>query len=59
MDRKERLILPITYNVHSGVQLENDIRFTLEVTPEPTNYKSRRTNDYRFRFVVFCLLIRR
>lgn len=34
MDRKERLILPITYNVHSGVQLENDIRFTLEVTPD-------------------------
>jgi len=25
--------LPITYNVHSGVQLENDIRFTLEVLP--------------------------
>lgn len=34
MDRKERFILPITYNVHSGVQLENDIRFTLEVTPD-------------------------
>lgn len=30
MDRKERFILPITYNVHSGVQFENDIRFTLE-----------------------------
>ncbi|MFJ7970520.1 hypothetical protein [Psychrobacillus sp. NPDC096389] len=26
--------MPITYNVHSGVQLENDIRFTLEVTPD-------------------------
>ena len=25
--------MPITYNVHSGVQLENDIRFTLEVLP--------------------------
>lgn len=25
--------MPITYNVHSGVQLENDIRFTLEGTP--------------------------
>ena len=33
MDRKERFILPITYNVHSGIQLENDIRFTLEVLP--------------------------
>lgn len=37
MDRKERFILPITYNVHSGVQLENDIRFTLEVTPDQPN----------------------
>lgn len=25
--------MPITYHVHSGVQLENDIRFTLEVLP--------------------------
>lgn len=40
MDRKERLILPITYNVHSGVQLENDIRFTLEVTPDEPSIKA-------------------
>ncbi|WP_391208166.1 hypothetical protein [Psychrobacillus sp. L4] len=25
--------MPITYNVHSGVQLENDIRFTLDENP--------------------------
>lgn len=40
MDRKERLILPITYNVHSGVQLENDIRFTLEVIPNQPTIKA-------------------
>ena len=32
--------MPITYNVHSGVQLENDIRFTLEVTPDQNNIKA-------------------
>lgn len=37
MVRKERLILPITYTVHSGVQLENDIRFTLEENPMNEN----------------------
>lgn len=26
--------MPITYDVHSGIQLENDIRFTLEVLPD-------------------------
>ena len=31
--RRERYILPITYQIKSGVQLENDIRFTLEVVP--------------------------
>ena len=40
MDRKERFILPITYNVHSGVQLENDIRFTLEVIPNNPQIKA-------------------
>lgn len=40
MDRKERYILPITYNVHSGVQLENDIRFTLEVIPNNPHIKA-------------------
>ncbi|MEK3978317.1 hypothetical protein MKY37_04400 [Psychrobacillus sp. FSL K6-2836] len=39
MDRKERFILPITYNVHSGIQLENDIRFTLEVLPNNHHIK--------------------
>ena len=29
--------MPITYNVHSGIQLENDIRFTLEVFPNNPN----------------------
>jgi len=32
--------LPITYNVHSGVQLENDIRFTLEVLPYNPHLKA-------------------
>ncbi|SEM28963.1 hypothetical protein SAMN04487786_1614 [Paenisporosarcina quisquiliarum] len=32
--------MPITYNVHSGVQLENDIRFTLEVFPNNPNIKA-------------------
>lgn len=40
MDRKERFILPITYNVHSGVQFENDIRFTLEETPHQPTIKA-------------------
>lgn len=40
MDRKERFILPITYNVLSGVQLENDIRFTLEVLPNNPQLKA-------------------
>ncbi len=40
MDRKERFILPITYFVHSGVQLENDIRFTLEETPNQPTIKA-------------------
>ncbi len=31
--RRERYILPITYQIKSGVQFENDIRFTLEVVP--------------------------
>ncbi|TQR17573.1 hypothetical protein [Psychrobacillus soli] len=32
--------MPITYNVHSGVQLENDIRFTLEEMPNHPNIKA-------------------
>lgn len=40
MDRRERYILPITYNVHSGIQLENDIRFTLEVLPSNPHLKA-------------------
>ena len=32
--------MPITYNVHSGVQLENDIRFTLEVLPYNPHLKA-------------------
>ena len=40
MDRRERSVLPITYYVHSGVQIENDIRFTLEVTPNTSNIKA-------------------
>jgi len=32
--------LPITYNVLSGVQLENDIRFTLEVLPNNPQLKA-------------------
>lgn len=40
MDRRERYILPITYNVHSGIQLENDIRFTLEVLPSNHHLKA-------------------
>ncbi|MFJ8067294.1 hypothetical protein ACIQYS_22255 [Psychrobacillus sp. NPDC096426] len=32
--------MPITYNVHSGVQLENDIRFTLEVMPNQPGIKA-------------------
>lgn len=40
MDRKERFILPITYNVHSGIQLENDIRFTLELLPNNSHIKA-------------------
>ncbi|MFJ7825182.1 hypothetical protein [Psychrobacillus sp. NPDC096623] len=32
--------MPITYNVHSGVQLENDIRFTLEVLPNDSHLKA-------------------
>ena len=32
--------MPITYNVHSGVQLENDIRFTLEVLPNNPHLKA-------------------
>lgn len=40
MDRKERVTLPITYYVHSGVQLENDIRFTLEETPNQPHIKA-------------------
>lgn len=40
MDRKERIILPITYYVHSGVQLENEIKFILEETSIQTNIKA-------------------
>ncbi|WP_342600448.1 hypothetical protein MHB48_04975 [Psychrobacillus sp. FSL H8-0483] len=40
MDRKERFILPVTYYVHSGVQLENDIRFTIEETLIRPNIKA-------------------
>ncbi|MGB3101548.1 MAG: hypothetical protein WBB56_06540 [Psychrobacillus psychrotolerans] len=32
--------MPITYNVLSGVQLENDIRFTLEVLPNNPQLKA-------------------
>ncbi|WP_144509481.1 hypothetical protein [Bacillus sp. FJAT-22090] len=32
--------MPITYFVHSGVQLENDIRFTLEETPNQPTIKA-------------------
>ena len=32
--------MPITYNVHSGIQLENDIRFTLEVLPNNLQLKA-------------------
>ncbi|MET0961005.1 MAG: hypothetical protein ABWX58_11860 [Psychrobacillus psychrotolerans] len=32
--------MPITYNVLSGVQLENDIRFTLEVVPNNPQLKA-------------------
>lgn len=32
--------MPITYNVHSGIQLENDIRFTLEVFPNNPHIKA-------------------
>ena len=39
-ERKERFILPITYNVKSGVQLENDIRFTLEENPMNNQIKA-------------------
>lgn len=29
--------MPITYTVHSGVQLENDIRFTIDESEHPLN----------------------
>lgn len=32
--------MPNTYNVHSGIQLENDIRFTLEVFPNNPQLKA-------------------
>lgn len=37
---KGTIILPITYNVFSGIQLENDIRFTLEGIPNNPQLKA-------------------
>jgi len=40
MERKDRFIMPTTYTVNSGVQLENDIRFTLEENPMNNQIKA-------------------